>query len=202
VKRSGDTGDRDQSDRGQVSLETVIARIDAATRRLPMGQVSLCNAPGRVLSEDRRAGSALPTCDRAALDGFAVRAQERVGAGAYNPLSLPAVTVAAGDALPAEADAVAPFEHAQSDETDRIVLVEAVAPRANVERQGAVAAEGAMLVPSGTRLEARQIGMLASTAALKVRCPTASRVHSTRRADAIAATLRQRWSDDPRCGGA
>jgi molybdopterin molybdotransferase len=168
VKRSGDTGDRDQSDRGYVSLETAIAWIDAATRCLPTEQVSLCNARGRVLSEDHRAGSALPPCDRAALDGFAVRAQESVGASAYNPLSLPAVTVAAGDALPAGADAVVPFEHAQSDETGRILLVEAVAPGANVDRQGAVAAEGSILVPSGTRLAARHIGTLATAATLKV----------------------------------
>jgi len=76
--------------------------------------------------------------------------------------------VAAGEALPAEADAVVPLEHAQSDETDRIVLVEAVAPGANVERQGGVAAKGAMLVPSGTRVTARHIGMLATAAIGKV----------------------------------
>jgi molybdopterin molybdotransferase len=168
VKRSGITGDRNQSDRGYVSLETAIAWIDAATPCLPTEQVALCNAPGRVLSEDSRAGSALPPCDRAALDGFAVRARESVGASAYNPLSLSAGAVAAGEALPADADAVVPFEHAQLDETSRIIVVEAAAPGANVERQGAVAAEGAMLVPSGTRLGARHIGMLATTATLKV----------------------------------
>src|SRR5712691_408622 len=123
MNRSGDNGVRDQSEHGYVSLDTAIAWIDAATPRLPTEQVLLCNAPGRVLSENSRAGSALPPCDRAALDGFAVRAQESVGASAYNALSLPARTVAAGEALPAEADAVVPLEHAQSDETDRIVLV-------------------------------------------------------------------------------
>jgi molybdopterin molybdotransferase len=168
VKRSGDTGDRDQSDRDYASLETAIAWIDAATPCLPKEQVSLCNAPGRVLSEDSRTGAALPPCDHAALDGFAVRAQKSVGAGAYNPLGLPAVTVAAGDALPAEADAVVPFEHAQSDESGRVVLVEAVAPGANVERHGAIAEAGAVLVPSGTRVTAHHIGMLATAAIGKV----------------------------------
>jgi molybdopterin molybdotransferase len=168
VNRSGDNGVRDQSDDGYVSLDSAVAWIDAATPRLPTEQVSLCNAPGRVLSEDSRAGSELPPCDRAARDGFAVRAQESVGASAYNPLSLPARMVAAGEALPTEADAVVPFDHAQSDETARVVLVEAVAPGANVERQGAVAVKGAMLVPSGTRVTARHIGMLATTAIDKV----------------------------------
>jgi molybdopterin molybdotransferase len=168
VNRSGDNGVRDQSDHGYVSLETATAWIDAATPRLPTEEVSLCNTPGRMLSEDSCAGSARPPCDRAALDGFAVRAQESVGASAYNPLSLRAVTVAAGEALPVEADAVVPFEHAQSDETDRVVVVEAVAPGANVERQGAVAAEGAKLVPSGTPVTARHIGMLATAAISKV----------------------------------
>jgi molybdopterin molybdotransferase len=76
--------------------------------------------------------------------------------------------VAAGDALPAEADAVAPFEHAQSDETGRVCLVEAVAPGTNVEHEGAVAAKGAMLVPSGMRVTVRHIGMLATAAIDKV----------------------------------
>jgi len=168
MNRSGDNAVHDQSDHGYVSLDTAIAWIDAATPRLPTEQVLLCNAPGRVLSENSRAGSALPPCDRAALDGFAVRAQESVGASAYNALSLPARTVAAGEVLPAEADAVVPLEHAQSDETDRAVLVEAVTPGANVERQGAIAEAGAMLVLSGTRVTARHIGMLATAASGKV----------------------------------
>jgi len=85
MNRSGDNAVHDQSDHGYVSLDTAIAWIDAATPRLPTEQVLLCNAPGRVLSENSRAGSALPPCDRAALDGFAVRAQDSFGASVYNP---------------------------------------------------------------------------------------------------------------------
>ena len=69
----------------------------------------------------------LPPFDRAAADGFALRADETVGASAYNPLPFRlgpasagvapggAVAVESGDPLPAGADAVVRLEHAMPD---------------------------------------------------------------------------------------
>jgi hypothetical protein len=66
------------------------------------------------------------------LDGFAVTARESLGASSYNPLSLPLVAVAAGDALPEGTDAVVPLEHGQPDDRGRVVLVEVAAPGATM----------------------------------------------------------------------
>jgi molybdopterin molybdotransferase len=110
--------------------------------------------------EDIRAIQPIPSEDRAAVDGFAVQASASLGASAYNPISLPLHAVASGDALPAGTDAVVPLELAGPDGEGYIEVVEAVAAGDNVEQQGAVAMIGATLVPAGTRLAARHIGLL------------------------------------------
>ena len=148
--------------RGQNSVDLAIAWVDAATRRLAMEEVALADAAGRVLAADLRAPRPIPFCDRAAVDGFAVAAQQSLGAGLYNPLDLPAIAVAAGDILPEEADAVVPLALGQHEKGDRVILIEAVAPGDNVDPAGAVAIAEALLISAGTRLEARHIGLIAA----------------------------------------
>ncbi len=157
--RSGDEG---FADRPPASMAAVVDWVDAAMPRLGAESVPLADARDRVLAADCHAGRAMPEQDRAALDGFAVRAQQTVGAGAYNPLAVAAAMVAAGDPLPAGMDAVVPLYSAEPDGSAGALLVEPVAPGENVERQGAVAAAGAVLAPSGTRLAVRHIGLLAA----------------------------------------
>jgi molybdopterin molybdotransferase len=145
-----------------VSVEEALAWIDGATRCLETHGVAVNQAFGRVLGEDVRAVAPIPPVDCAAIDGFAVRAIETIGAGAYNPLPVPSVRVAAGESLPAGADAVVPLDHAESVNRRDVVLVEPAAPGANVDRQGAVAATGGLLAAAGTRLMPRHVGLLAT----------------------------------------
>jgi len=144
----------------RVSVETAIAWVDGATHRLGVEQVPLSHAAGRVLGRDIFAAAPIPAVDCAAVDGFAVRAAEIHGASAYNPLTVPSTAVAAGEALPAATDAVVPIDQAESTDCRHVVLVEPVAPGANVDRQGAIAATGALLTADGTRLTPRHIGLL------------------------------------------
>jgi molybdopterin molybdotransferase len=162
VTRFGGDGIGEHPCLGRSSVEPTLAWVDAATHRLETEDAPLREALGRVLGENARAARPIPPCDSAALDGFAVRAHESFGASSYNPLGLPSIAVASGDALPEGTDAVVPLEHGQSDGADRVVVVEAVAPGDNVDRQGAVAVAGAMLMPAGTRLAAHHIGLLAA----------------------------------------
>ena len=113
-----------------------------------------------MLTEPIRAAGPIPASDRATLDGFAVQASASLGASAYNPVRLPLIAVAAGDALPAGTDAVVRFELAELDGQSSLEIVEAVAAGDNVEQQGAVATIGAILAPAGMRLAARHIGLL------------------------------------------
>jgi molybdopterin molybdotransferase len=145
-----------------VSIEAALAWIDGATRCLEAEEVALNRAFGRVLGEDIHAAAPIPPVDCAAIDGFAVHAMESIGAGAYNPLTVPSVQVEAGEALPAETDAVVPLDHVESANRGDVVLVEPVVPGANVDRQGAVAATGGLLAAAGTRLMPGHVGLLAA----------------------------------------
>ena len=144
------------------SIEAAIAWVDAAVDCLRGEDVPLRTARGRVLTKAIRAAGPIPANSRAARDGFAVVASASIGASSYNPLRLPLIAVAAGDALPSGTDAVVPLEMAEPDGQASIEVIEVIAAGDNVEHQGAVASIGAMLVPAGTRLAARHIGLLMS----------------------------------------
>ena len=148
-------------ERNRVSVERAVAWVDAATRRLEAEDTALAEAFGRVLGEDVRAARAIPGRALAARDGFALRAEDSVGAGVYNPLSLALIAVAAGEPLPVGTDAVVPVEQVAGG-AGSIVLVEAVAPGGNVDPAGATAGAGAVLAVAGTRLLAHHIGLLAA----------------------------------------
>src|SRR6516225_6276638 len=139
------------------SIEAAIAWVDAAVDCLRGEDVPLRTARGRVLTKAIRAAGPIPANSRAARDGFAVVASASIGASSYNPLRLPLIAVAAGDALPSGTDAVVPLEMAEPDGQASIEVIEVIAAGDNVEHQGAVASIGAMLVPAGTRLAARHI---------------------------------------------
>src|ERR1700730_9930677 len=137
---------------GHHLVDAVIAWVDATAHHLDTEDAPLRTARGRVLTEDMRAVWAIPTTDRGAMKGFSVRASASLGASAYNPVRLPLIAVAAGDALPAGTDAVVPLELVEPNRQGWIEVVEAVAAGDNVERQGAIATIGATLVPAGTQL--------------------------------------------------
>ena len=142
------------------SLDAAIAWVNATTESLDGEDVPLLTAWGRVLTEAIRAPGPIPGNNRAALDGFAVQSSASLGASSYNPIRLPLIGVAAGDVLPAGTDAVVPLQLAEPDDQACIGIVEAVAAGDYVEQQGAIAAIGATLVPAGTRLATRHIGLL------------------------------------------
>jgi molybdopterin molybdotransferase len=156
-------------------LNDVVAWIDGWAAPAAAEDVALAKAVGRVLARSPLAPLELPPLDRAAADGFALRADETVGASAYNPLSFRlapasagvapggAVAVASGDPLPAGADAIVRLEHAIPEPPGAVAVISPVFAGSAVERQGGRAARGsALLVPSARRLDAMDIGWLAS----------------------------------------
>jgi molybdopterin molybdotransferase len=147
---------------GPVSVEAAIAWIDDATSCLATDEVALDQAFGGVLGEDIRAAAPIPPVDCAAIDGFAVRAAESIGAGTYNPLAVSSIAIAAGEALSAGTDAVVPLDQVESADRGEVVLVEPAAPGANVDRQGAVAAPDGLLAAARTQLMAPHVGLLAA----------------------------------------
>lgn len=119
------------------------------TERLP-----LTDAIGRCLAEEITAVHAVPSEDRALLDGWAVAAADTVGASPYAPAFLSGpLPVAAGDGLPPGCDAVLA---AVSGRTDGGLLVAeaTLAPGENVHRAGFDLRSGATIRARGHLLDA------------------------------------------------
>src|SRR5262245_30428338 len=124
--------------RGRVRLDDACAWIDAWAAPLAPEEIALADAAGRILAADIEAAIDLPPLDRAAVDGYALQADETVGAGAYNPLTLRlapasaragaghAVAVHSGDPLPPGADAVVRLEHALPDAPGTVAVIASV----------------------------------------------------------------------------
>ena len=158
-------------------VREVIADLDM---RPDTETVGLDDARGRVLAKRTDATLDVPGFDRASADGYAVRAEDTFGTGEANPVDLdltgtvhagsePEVTVESGTAvevstgavMPAGADAVVRVE--QTTAADQAVTIRtSVAPGDDVMLAGADIAAGARAIGPGTRLTAREIGLLSA----------------------------------------
>jgi putative molybdopterin biosynthesis protein len=145
-------------------------------------RVPLEEARGRVLAERIDAGLDVPGFDRASMDGYAVRARDTFGADESDPAVLdlvgtvhagaePDVAVEAGHAaeistgavMPDGADAVVMVERTDEAEDGTAVEIRtAVAPGDHVMLAGADVAAGERALGPGTRLAAREIGLLSA----------------------------------------
>lgn len=145
-------------------------------------QIPLENALGYCLAEDIRADRDMPPADRAAMDGYAVRAQDltapactlriigEVFAGSPSrPHIKPGtcVRIFTGANIPPGTDTVVMVE--QAEERDGTVSFHTHAKRgANIFRQGEDAGAGEVLLSRGTILNAPQIGVCAAVGQAKV----------------------------------
>jgi molybdopterin molybdotransferase len=155
------------------SLDAALAWIDASVHPLEEEDAPLDEAIGRVLTREIRAERPIPYCDCAALDGFAVAADQTVGASSYNPLSLPRIELSAGEALPSGMDAVVPIEQGARAGAGNVVVVDTWAAGSNVDYRGAVVDAGMVLMPAGTMVGRHHVGIL--VAAGFVRLPVVGR---------------------------
>jgi putative molybdopterin biosynthesis protein len=142
-------------------------------------RVPLSEAHNRVLAERVDAGIDVPGFDRAAMDGYAVRAADTfeagdgsvslsvtgtVHAGSSPEMavdSAEAVGIATGAVMPAGADAVVPVEQTVEGE-DTVEIRTAVTPGEHVMLRGADIAGGDRALAPGTRLGPRHVGLLAA----------------------------------------
>jgi molybdopterin molybdotransferase len=156
--------------------------------------VPLRQASGRVLAEDVIAAFAVPGFDRAAMDGYALHAEETFGAGPYNPLSLhlagesmpgrpfagqvlpgQAVRIMTGAPVPAGADAVLPVEQA-SEAGGILQVTEAISPGRHIGRRGEDIDIGRRILARGRVLRPQDLGLLASVGVASVNVLASPRV--------------------------
>jgi molybdopterin molybdotransferase len=140
---------------------------------LPLGR-----ADGEVLAETVHAPNPVPGYDRAAMDGFAVRAADTFGASGRSPSILrlspdhaedenvqvgpgEAVRVHTGSELPSGGDAVVMIEHAEVV-GDEVEVFDGVAAGENVGDAGEDVPAGAHLYDPGHELRPSDLGLLKS----------------------------------------
>ena len=141
------------------------------------------NALGRVLAEPVWARLSSPHYHASAMDGFALRAADSVGAQPSRPVTLSvgeqAFYVDTGDPLPDWANAVVPVENVEAlDENQQpapdprhpyaIRLREALTPWAHVRPMGEDIVATELVLPSGHTLRPVDLGALAASGASQI----------------------------------
>jgi molybdopterin molybdotransferase len=142
----------------------------AAARPVPTKQLPLTAAVGATLAQPVTALHDLPSADRSAMDGFAVRGvppwtlvgelrAEDAPMLALAPGS--AVRISTGAPVPAGTDAVLPAELSTAD--DRTVrLLDRLPPAAHIRRRGEECRRGEVLVVAGTPVTPQIAGLAAA----------------------------------------
>ncbi len=158
-----------------LSVEEARARIVGPLRPTPAETVSLPEAWGRVLASPLHARLTQPPADVSAMDGYALRAADgragaRVAVVGHAPAGRPfsglvaageTVRLFTGSVVPDGADCVLPQEDVDRD-GDWVTVREAARPGRHIRRAGQDFRHGAPLLPAGTRLGARAIGLIAA----------------------------------------
>ena len=178
-----------------LSVEDAYERIMANFSPLEPEENDLLHSLGQVLAEDVASPFGLPPLDNSAMDGYAVRHQDIVGAGPDSPMllrvtgqvaagQLPATDVVQGTAVrimtgapvPHGADTIVPFE--ETDETERkgrglgldeIGIREELSQGSHVRPAGEDVREGEVVLKKGTVLRPYEMGVLASLGMVRVR---------------------------------
>jgi molybdopterin molybdotransferase len=171
---------------GPLAVEHARSAVLQHVSRLPAETVPLGDAAGRVLAEDIVAPADLWPFPRAAMDGFAVRAEDTAWASADHPQRLritgvvragdapdrpvtpgTAIRIATGAPLPDGADAVVPVELV-TVEADTAVVRTPVPPGRHVYPAGEDARRGEVVLTAGTVLRPGAVGLLASLGVSRV----------------------------------
>jgi len=169
------------SPEGLLSVEDARERVLSNVQPLAPLQLPLTDAYGCVVAEDVLATHDLPEFASSAMDGFAVRASDVAGATPAHPRELkivgralighePEGTVGAGETMhiatgapvPAGADVVVPIENADVEGDELVRLLDGPASGTHVRPRGEDVHEGDVLIPSGKRLGAPELGLLAN----------------------------------------
>ena len=144
-------------------------------------RIDLDTSVGRVLADAVVADRDVPPFDRAAMDGYAVVAEDTVGATRMEPRLLQWVEtvhtggvpsrslgagqctqIATGAPMPAGATAVVMVEETDRRDGDRVAIFTPVYPRQHVGRRGADIRTGAELLHPGDLLTPSRIGSIAA----------------------------------------
>ncbi|TCO58082.1 gephyrin-like molybdotransferase Glp [Actinocrispum wychmicini] len=171
------------------SVDSYRASVAALVGDLPSVRLPVADCRGLVLTEDVTAPISLPPFDNSAMDGYAVRSVDVVGASEDTPVELPVPEdipagrtdvvpllpgtshrIMTGAPLPPGADSVVQVELTDSG-VQRVRVFAPVAVGTHLRRTGEDVREGTVVLTKGTVLGPPQLGLVAALgiAALPVR---------------------------------
>src|SRR5919205_758725 len=161
-----------------ISVAEAIQIVRQQTHTLPVEQVSLPQALGRLIAQDIVADSDLPPFDRSQMDGYAVRAadvkeapvrlrivgESAAGRGWHHQLEEgQAVRIMTGAPIPAGADSVQQVERAHELKDGTVVeLLESVETGKSIVSRGAEIKAGELVANTGTTISAATMAALAA----------------------------------------
>jgi molybdopterin molybdotransferase len=178
-------------------IEIERAREAVLERAAPLAaeEVPLDEALDRVLAEDLFGEEPVPGFDNSAMDGFALRARDTLGASPGSPAALrvagesragrpaglsleegPAIQISTGAMVPDGADAVVRVEDTRSEDGRVLVEVEVEAGR-DIRLAGEDIRPGDAVLGRGTPIGPAELGVIASLGLGAVRCRRRPRVH-------------------------
>jgi molybdopterin molybdotransferase len=161
--------------------------LEAASPIERTERVRIDEADGRVAGAGAFAPFDVPPFDRAAMDGYAVFAEDTFGAGRYEPRTLQCVEtvytgqmptrtlargecieIATGAPMPEGADAVVMVEETEKTADGSVRMFTPVYPRQHVGRRGADIAAGDAILSPGDVLNPARLGALAAAGVLEI----------------------------------
>lgn len=171
-----------------LTVQEALTAVLAGVSVLPAERVPLLDALGRVIAETVVAKDSLPPFANSAMDGYAMRAEDLVGATVNSPAELrvigdvaagfvPDLTVTSGTAvrimtgapLPSGADAVIPVEdtneawrNPERPLPERVQIKREVNVGDYVRQPGEDIKSGQTIIPQGHLLRPQEVGVLAS----------------------------------------
>ncbi|MFQ5658751.1 MAG: gephyrin-like molybdotransferase Glp, partial [Candidatus Methylomirabilales bacterium] len=196
-----------------IPVEEATKIILASVEKLGWEYVELLDALGRVLAEEITAPEPIPPWDNAAMDGYALRAEDSREASAERPVELrmigtvgagqifdgflekgEAVRIMTGAPMPRGADAVIRQEDTQS--TDQgVSLLRQVRSGQNVRYKGEDVKAGEQVLVSGTVCRPGVIGLFAALGRKRVAVHQSPRVGILATGDELL-----RWDEAPTPG--
>ena len=172
-----------------VTIEEAIKKLYEHFEPKPLGfeEIPLFDAFGRVLAEDVYSEVDVPPFDRAAMDGYAVKAADTFGAREDKPVKLkiigkvkvgfkPEIHVNRGEAaeigtgapMPSGANAVVMVEYTE-EENGYVKIFKPVVPGENIQPAGSDIMVGELVLREGQLLTSREIGVLAAIGKVSVK---------------------------------
>lgn len=163
-----------------ITIEEALSIVMDNTRRLDPCFLDITEAYGRVIAEDIYATEDVPPFNNSAMDGFAIRFADTLGASTVCPVTLeiledlPAgkatltevgkgqsIRIMTGACMPKSADAVVMLEDVEEKEGS-ILVNGPISEKENVREAGEDIRQGELVIPRDTVLGPAEIGLLAS----------------------------------------